>query len=112
MLHTSTTKSAEPRRGVVKVSGNSRAGRDGGRHDRSGIDNVEVNSGEVGDDEVEKKGRNLYKSKKTEPSFLTSRAREAFTDLRQAFIKALIFYHFDQERYIRVETDASGYAIA
>ena len=43
--------------------------------------------------------------------FFTSRAKLAFTKLRQAFVKALIFYHFDLEHHIRIETDASGYAI-
>ena len=46
-----------------------------------------------------------------EPSFLTPDARRAFTQLRQAFTKAPILQHFDPERYIRIKTDASGYAI-
>ena len=53
----------------------------------------------------------MSKSKKTESGFLTSGARKAFTELRQAFIKALILHHFDPERHIRIETDESGYAI-
>ena len=44
--------------------------------------------------------------------FLTPRARLAFTKLRQAFVKASILYHFDPERYIRVEINISGYAIS
>ena len=35
----------------------------------------------------------------------------AFTKLRQVFIKALIFYHFNPECDIRIEMDASSYAI-
>ncbi len=31
--------------------------------------------------------------------------------MRQAFLKAPILNHFDPERHIRIETDASGYAI-
>ncbi len=31
--------------------------------------------------------------------------------MRQAFVEALILNPFDPERYIRIETDASGYAI-
>ena len=31
--------------------------------------------------------------------------------MRQAFLKAPILHHFDPERHIRIETDASGYAI-
>ena len=80
------------------------------------------------DDEVVGGGgdRNLSKSKKSkntksgiqtrigatgEPTFLTPDAREAFNQLRQAFTKAPILRHFDPECHIRIETDASGYAI-
>ena len=45
------------------------------------------------------------------PNFLTSDAKKAFNHLWLAFIKAPIFWHFDLESYIRIETDASGYAI-
>ncbi len=31
--------------------------------------------------------------------------------MRQAFVEAPILNHFDPERHIRIETDASGYAI-
>ena len=34
-----------------------------------------------------------------------------FTKLRQAFIKALILYHFDPKHHIRVKMDVSGYVI-
>ncbi len=44
-------------------------------------------------------------------SFLTANARKAFTKLRQVFVKAPILNHFDPERHIRIETDASGYVI-
>ncbi len=43
--------------------------------------------------------------------FLTSEARKAFIELRQAFVKVPILNHFDPECHIRIETDASGYAI-
>ena len=46
-----------------------------------------------------------------EPTFLTPDAREAFNQLRQAFTEAPILRHFDPECHIRIETDASGYAI-
>ena len=39
------------------------------------------------------------------------RAKLAFTKLKQTFLKAPILYHFDPEHHIRIETDASGYAI-
>ena len=43
--------------------------------------------------------------------FLIANARSAYIKLRKAFFEALILNHFDPERYIRIETDASGYAI-
>ena len=43
--------------------------------------------------------------------YLTPNARQAFTQLRQAFTKALILRHFDLECHIRIETNASDYAI-
>ena len=46
-----------------------------------------------------------------EPSFLTPEARRAFIQLRQAFTEAPIFRYFNPERHIRIETDASSYAI-
>ena len=110
MLKTSegTESKTRPGEGGVRVDG-SRAGRGGSKlGDGSGMDNIEVDGGEV---EVGEKGRNLSKSKKTESGFLTSGARKAFTKLRQAFIKAPILHHFDPERHIWVETNASGYAI-
>ena len=109
MLKTSggTKSKTQPGEGGVGV-GSRRAGRGGSKlGDGSGMDDVEVDGGEV---EVGEKGRNLSKSKKTELGFLTSGARKAFTELRQAFIKAPILQHFDPKRHIRVETDASGYA--
>ena len=103
-----TESKTRPGEGGVGVGG-SRAGRGGSKlDDGSGMDDVEVDGGEV---EVGEKGRNSSKSKKTESGFLTSGARKAFTKLRQAFIKAPILHHFDPERHIRVETDTSGYAI-
>ena len=46
-----------------------------------------------------------------ESNFLTPDTKKAFNYLRLAFIKALILRHFDLESHIRIETDASGYAI-
>ena len=43
--------------------------------------------------------------------YLTPKARKAFIQLRQAFTKAPILRHFDPECHIRIQTDASGYAI-
>ena len=44
-------------------------------------------------------------------NYLTLDAKRAFDQLREAFTEAPILQHFDPEWYIRVETDASGYAI-
>ena len=46
-----------------------------------------------------------------EHNFLTPDAKKVLNYLRLAFIKALIFQYFDLESHIRIETDASGYAI-
>ena len=54
--------------------------------------------------------KKLLKSKN--PAFLTANARQTFTQLREAFTKTPILSHFDPERYIRVKTDVSGYAIS
>ena len=43
--------------------------------------------------------------------YLTPDARGAFTQLRQAFTKALILQHFNPECHIRIETDVWGNAI-
>ncbi len=43
--------------------------------------------------------------------FLTLEAKEAFIHLRKAFTEAPILRHFDPERHIRIEIDASEYAI-
>ena len=119
MLKTSgsTEPSIRPGEGILGVGGGSRAGRDG--IDGSGMDDVEVDGGEVEVDEVGKKARKTSKSKNSSKSkkavgpsdFLTPGAKLAFTELRQAFLKALILHHFDPECHIRIETDASGYAI-
>ena len=55
----------------------------------------------------------MSKSKKTVRylDYLTLGAKQAFTKLRQVFLKALILYHFNPEHHIRIEMDASGYAI-
>lgn len=41
--------------------------------------------------------------------FLTSKVKKISTKLRQAFIKAPIFKHFDLERCIQIKTDAFNY---
>ena len=113
MLKTSSTKSAEPRKGGVGVGDDSRVGRGQSKTNRSRMDDVEVDGDEVEVDEVGKKVQNSSKSKKTVRSldFFTPGAKLAFTELRQAFIKTLILQYFDPERHMRVETNELGYAI-
>ena len=115
----STKSKTWPGEGGGGVGGDSRAECSGSEIDGSGMDEIEVDGGEIKVDEVGKKvqklskSKNLSKSKKTVRSseFLTLGAKLAFTELRQAFIKAPILYHFDPECYIRIETDVSGYVI-
>ena len=86
---------------------------------RTGNDEV-VGSGNRADETVVNSSKNEKSKKSThvpnigatgEPNFLTSDAKKAFNHLRLVFIKALILRHFDPESHIRIETDASGYAI-
>ena len=114
MLKTSSTKLSKSRKGKVGVGRDSKAGRDR----RCKLDRIEISDDEV-DDEVGKKAQKTFKSKKLSKSkkivrsdFFISRAWLSFTKLRQAFVKAPIFYHFDLERHIWVEMDISGYAIS
>ena len=108
-----------PGESVVGVGGDSRARRDANKLDRNELGGNEVDGGEVKVDEVGKKvqkttkSKNLSKSKNTVGSsdFLTPKAKLAFIELRQVFLKALILHHFDLERHIRIETNVSGYAI-
>ena len=110
MLKTSgsTESLTQPGKGKVGVGSDSKAGRD-----RSELDGSEIDGGEVGDDKIGKKVQNLSKSKKMVRSdFLTPGAKLVFAELRQAFVKAPILHHFNLERHIRIETDASRYAIS
>ena len=109
----STESKIRPGEGEVGV-GSSRAGREGNKLDRSELHSIKIDGGEVKDGEVGKKVQKRSKSKslsKFTLDFLTPRAKLTFTKLRQAFLKALIFYHFNPECYIWIEIDASGYAI-
>ena len=117
MLKTSRSAESLIRLGndEVEIGSDSRA-----RHGNSKLNGSRIGDDEVNDevdDEVEKKSqnptksKNLSKSKKMEWGFLTSGARMAFTKLRQAFIKASIFHHFNPEHHIRIGMDASGYSI-
>ena len=54
-----------------------------------------------------KKGCNGAKGSK----YLTLDIKKAFNLLQHAFTQALIFQYFDSKRYIRIETNVSGYII-
>ena len=73
------------------------------------VDEVGVGGG--GDCEDETVGRSPSKNLNGATGYLTPDARRAFTQLRQAFTEAPILRHFDPECHIRIETDASDYAI-
>ena len=60
--------------------------------------------------EDETVGRSPSKNSNGVTSYLTPDARQVFTQLRQAFTKALILQHFDPECHIWIKTNASGYA--
>ena len=62
---------------------------------------------------VKSKNHDFLKSRIEEvgTSFLTPETRLLFTQLRQAFVEAPIFYHFDPKSHIQIETDALDYAI-
>ena len=114
----STESKTRPGEGRVGVGG-SRARHEGNKLDGSKLDGGEIDGGEVEDDKVREKvqkrskSKNLSKSKKIVRSsdFLTLGAKLVFTKLSKAFLKALILHHFNTEHHIRIETDASGYAI-
>ena len=100
-------KTAKPGKGKVEVNGDSKAGHGRSKIDKSGMDDIQVDGGEVEVDKIEKKGqktsksKNMSKSKKTvESNFLIPGAKLAFTILRQAFLKAPIFYYFDPKYII------------
>ena len=63
------------------------------------------------DNEHVEKSPLTFKNSNGAMDYLTSGAKRAFTQLRQAFTKALILRHFEPECYIWIETHASGYAI-
>ena len=113
MLKTSNTESTEPKKGVVAI-GNS--GREKHKGKAKPVNRHEVGGNEVDDEVDDKVGKNqkISKSKKMIGSldFLIPEAKLAFTKLRQAFLKALILYHFNLKRHIWIETDVSGYTIS
>ena len=53
-----------------------------------------------------------FNATEARPKFLTPNAKTAFNYLWLAFTEALIFWHFDLEYHIQIETDALGYIIS
>ena len=70
-----------------------------------------IGSGGDCEDKTVEKSPLISKNLNGATSYLTPGTKQIFTQLRQAFTKAPILWHFDSECYIRIETDASGYAI-
>ena len=62
---------------------------------------------------VKSKNHDFPKSRneEAETGFFTPKARLAFTQLRQAFVKASIFHHFDLKNHIRIEINVSSCVI-
>ena len=73
-------------------------------------DKVSGSSGDDHEDEIVKRLPH-FKNLSKIMDYLTTDVRQAFTQLRQTFTEALILRHFDPKYYIRIETDALGYAI-
>ncbi len=56
--------------------------------------------------------RDSVKGVKTSSFIWLSKAKQAFNQLRDVFMRASILRHFDSERHIRIEIDAFDYAVA
>ena len=94
---------------IITIGSNSRKehGDQNKLDNRDEIDDNKVNGNKIENNDIAEeknyqkmsKSKKLSKSKKMEGflGFFTFRARLPFTKLRQTFIKALIFYHFDLE---------------
>ena len=70
-----------------------------------------ISSGGHCKDKTVKRSPPTSKNSNGTTGYLTPKARLTLIKLRKAFTKALILQHFDPECHIRIETDASGYAI-
>lgn len=105
----------QPGKGRVRDGDDGRA-----KNNSSEMCNSKVDSGEVKDNEVEKKSQKTSKSKKLSKSkktigfldFFILGIRLVFIKLRQTFVKTPIFHHFDPKCYILVKTNILNYAIS
>ena len=84
---------------------------------RANDDDVVGGGGKADDRNLSKKPKNAKSRIQThieameELTFLTSCAKDAFNQLRQAFTEAPILRYFDSEYHIRIEIDALSYTI-
>ena len=62
-------------------------------------------------DKMIKRSSLIFKNLNGATGYLTPGAKQAFTQLRQAFTKAPILQYFDSKCHIQIETDEWGYAI-
>ena len=72
--------------------------------------------GNIGDnsdckDETVKRSPLIFKNLNGATGYLTLDAKQAFTQLRQAFTEVPILQHFDPKCHIQIKTDGSGYII-
>ena len=76
------------------------------------VEDAEVDSISVDyEDEMVERSPLTFKNLNGATDYLILGAKLPFIQLRQAFTKAPIVWHFDSEYHIRIETDTSGYAI-
>ena len=114
-----TGSAANPKKTKGKADGNNIVGNnmvDGGKATNQTNSTKRKNQVKTTKSKILVKSKNQdflsnSRNKETGTSFLTSEARLAFTQLRQAFIEAPILHYFDLKSHIRIETNASGYAI-
>ena len=73
---------------------------------------TEKSNGSGINDKIENLSCGTKVKKNSGTDFLTSKAKKAFRHLQKIFTKAPILRHFDLERHIRIETNASKYTIS
>ena len=88
MLKTLSTKSAKPRKDGIEIDGGSRAGCDRSEINGNGMDDVEVDGGEIGDNEFKKKSQKTSKSKNLSKSKKTGGLNFLIPGARLTFIKS------------------------
>ena len=69
-----------------------------------------ISGGNYKDETIEKSPL-TSKNSNGATGYLTPKARLAFTQLKKAFTKVPVFWHFNPKCCIQIKTDAWGYAI-